>query len=614
MRYLLTSARFVGLCVVAAAAFVGCAGGDEGSSLGQGGAGGVGAFGGSSGGGSGGTSSGGTAGTAGSAGSGTGGGIAGTGGGFPGECTENEVRSCYSGPPGTDGVGECKAGTQTCVNGYWGPCDDEVVPTTEICNKRDDDCNGLEDEGLGQTTCGKGACEVTVENCVAGVEQTCTPKTGSATEKCDGVDDNCDGQVDEGCSCTDGKTQSCYTGDPTTKDVGECKSGTQTCSGGKWGTCNNQILPAAEKCDALDNDCDGQTDEGNPQSGQSCSTGKQGVCAAGTTSCQSNTLICVQTTTSSAEVCDGLDNNCNGVVDDGDPEGGKVCNTGKPGVCAAGTTKCVAGKVACQQNAQASTETCDGIDNDCDGQTDEGCQCINGQTQGCYTGSPSTQGVGPCKGGTQTCAGGQWGSCIGQVLPKTESCNNVDDDCDGSTDEGNPGGGASCSTGIPGICASGTLTCQSGSLNCVQNQSASPTEICGNGLDDNCNSLTDEGCSGSCAHDKCVTGTNLASGCEPCVTQICAVDPYCCSTSWDSLCVSRVRTTCNSLKCDEAKGTCPHTLCTTGVSSQPFTNGCDSAKANCVSAICAVDSFCCTTDWDSICAGEVSSVCNKNCN
>jgi len=55
------------------------------------------------------------------------------------------------------------------------------------------------DEGLGSTTCGVGACQTTVENCVGGVTQTCTPGTPS-TEVCNGIDDNCNGIVDEGCN------------------------------------------------------------------------------------------------------------------------------------------------------------------------------------------------------------------------------------------------------------------------------------------------------------------------------------------------------------------------------------------------------------------------------
>lgn len=110
--------------------------------------------------------------------------------------------------------------------------------------------------------------------------------------------------------------------------------------------------------------------------------------------------------------------------------------------------------------------------------------------------------------------------------------------------------------------------------------------------------------------DKCTTGGAFSSASDPCVSSICAVDPYCCNVAWDSTCVTEVRTVCNSLTCPEANGTCGHSLCTTGAS---LLNYCDSTKANCVSSICAVDPYCCSTAWDDICMDQVESVCSKNC-
>jgi hypothetical protein len=60
-----------------------------------------------------------------------------------GGCTEGEMRSCYSGPVGTQGVGSCQAGVQTCHSNDWGPCEGEVTPTAEVCSdSADHNCNG----------------------------------------------------------------------------------------------------------------------------------------------------------------------------------------------------------------------------------------------------------------------------------------------------------------------------------------------------------------------------------------------------------------------------------------------------------------------------------------
>lgn len=69
---------------------------------------------------------------------------------------------------------------------------------------------------------------------------------------------------------------------------------------------------------------------------------------------------------------------------------------------------------------------------------------------------------------------------------------------------------------------------------------------------------------GTCGHDKCSTGTALTSSCNSVVTSVCASDAYCCTTSWDSTCVAEARTIGKSLKCSEANGTCSHSLCTSG--------------------------------------------------
>jgi subtilisin family serine protease len=117
----------------------------------------------------------------------------------------------------------------------------------------------------------------------------------------------------------------------------------------------------------------------------------------------------------------------------------------------------------------------------------------------------------------------------------------------------------------------------------------------------------------ACTHAKCSVGAALGSGCDTCTASICDLDPYCCDTYWDNICVNEVQSICGSLTCAASQGTCGHTLCTTGAT---LTSGCDTppAESSCVTSICAVDPYCCNTYWDGICVSEVQSVCGKNCN
>ncbi len=384
----------------------------------------------------------------------------------------------------------CEPSTRKTLPSVAGsPQSNQNVPSSaEVCDGLDNDCDGQTDEGDpgGGQACGTGllgVCAAGTTQCSGGSIQ-CNQNVAASAEICDGLDNDCDGVADDG---DPGGGQACGTG-----LLGVCAAGTTQCSGGSV-VCNQNVFPSAEVCDGLDNDCDGLADDGDPGGGMSCGTGLLGECAAGTTQCVGGSIQCNQNVPASPEICDGLDNDCDGSSDEGDPGGGAMCSTGLDGLCADGISQCTGGVLVCNQVVFPVAEICDGLDNDCDGVTDDG---DPGGGLACSTGLP-----GVCDTGITACTGGTV-VCNQTVFASGEVCDGLDNDCDNQTDEGNPGGGGACSTGLLGICDAGTLQCQGGSLNCVQNTPAVP-EICGDGLDNNCDGAIDEGCSGPCGGTVC---------------------------------------------------------------------------------------------------------------
>lgn len=89
--------------------------------------------------------------------------------------------------------------------------------------------------------------------------------------------------------------------------------------------------------------------------------------------------------------------------------------------------------------APTRTEVCDNIDNDRDGSVDEGCSCTFGATQPCYAGGSERRGIGSCIDGLQVCTNRlapQWGTCSRTVANTTELCDGRDNDCNGCADDG----------------------------------------------------------------------------------------------------------------------------------------------------------------------------------
>ncbi|MEK6967236.1 MAG: putative metal-binding motif-containing protein [Nanoarchaeota archaeon] len=298
---------------------------------------------------------------------------------------------------------------------------------TETCNNLDDNCvNGI-DEGLTQpSTCGVGACFVSItQTCTGGVySPACTPGAPT-TEICgNSIDEDCNSQLDNGCSCTPGQIQSCGI------SVGACEQGNQTCQDdATWGACTGGITSIPETCNGIDDDCDSQVDNGLVCNGcqenatQTCGVAI-GACKQGNQTCTGGVWgACIGSIAQASEICNGLDDDCNNQTDDG---------TGKSTTCGVGECKntiqqvCTNGALTptCQPKAPAA-EICNNKDDNCDGVIDEGLFKYCGFN------------VGECKQGLQYCINGAYGTCQGEVLPTKEICDFKDNNCDSFVDEGN---------------------------------------------------------------------------------------------------------------------------------------------------------------------------------
>ena len=401
--------------------------------------------------------------------------------------------------------GVCSGSKKTsslCVSGAWQACSTTTYTnwsgyynaSSDLCDGRDNDCDGSLDEShvITTTNCGVGACARTGQSqCQSGsVVDTCAagPTTGTDND-CDGIDDDCDGSKDES-----------YVAPVTYCGVGACaRTGLNTCVSGSFVNTCSAGTPAANDatCDNVDNDCSGQTDEDYVQLQTSCGVG---YCARnGLTTCTAGSVgdTCVAGSPSAGgEVCDLVDNDCDGQTDAADGSLNLVLCEKQQGVCSGATktaSMCVAGSWQVCGNDRysahagsnfSSTDACDGKDNDCDGTSDEN-----------FTSSATSCGTGAClRSGSLVC---QSGSVLNTCTPGTAAatdtnCNGVDDNCNSATDEGWSPTVTHC--GLGGCARNGWLTCVAGQTvnTCAPGTPLATDAVC-DGVDDNCNGTADDG-------------------------------------------------------------------------------------------------------------------------
>jgi hypothetical protein len=280
-------------------------------------------------------------------------------------CTHpaDSPRPCKA-PQGLDP--ECPDGVQFCQpSGTWSDC---IAP---------DDTNVI---GTSCVIAGnQGICLAGTRECV-GKSIVCVQASQPESKDipCNGLDDDCDGAADEDDDALLGTACSPATDSQGTVLTGICGTGIYGCRNNQL-TCLPVITPntVPETCNGLNDDCDpdgaDEIDDIVKSTGRRCVSGLHGICSEGQVGCSSGVLTCTPNP-SGTEVCNGLDDDCDATVDNVSGVNTDCVDGSKQGICRYGKYLCVGNALTCVTN-RAMPETCNGEDDDCDGVIDNGVQC-----------------------------------------------------------------------------------------------------------------------------------------------------------------------------------------------------------------------------------------------